>query len=217
MAIPHFTIGSNSVWLTLSSTPNDLLIQTYVLGLGADRSLLCALPENQNLKFLISGTLCKGRSYIDGEIFEFETTIQGILSLPAAIQLAAPQKIARKTPRSFPRLTVNFTGIVRPLSNKSHILAVVPVRIRNLSPTGCQLHTASFAWPTVPSLPLLISFRLPGFHYHSKFSGSTEWVHSGKEIVMGIKFLFSSPQDAPCQDVTQWYRSQRSHLIDTTV
>ena len=216
ISTPHLAMGSNSIWLTLLSKPENLLIRTYLLGLGADHSLLCALPKDQSLDFLKSGISCKGRSCIDGEIYEFETVIQEMLIQPPTIRLAAPQNISRQNPRSFPRLTVNLTGAVRPLSDKGHILAVLPVRLSNLSPTGCQFSVTPSTWPIFSSLQLHISCRLPGFHHHSKFSGSIEWVHPTKEFVIGTKFLFASTQDVGNQDVIRWYTSQRAHLINTT-
>ncbi len=213
---PHLALGSNSIWLTVPCMPENLLIRTYLLGLGADHSLLCPLPEDQALHSLKIGISCKGRSCIDGETFEFETVIQEILTQPPTIRLAAPQHISRQSPRSFPRLTVNLTGAVRPLSDKGHILAVLPVLLSNLSPTGCQFSVFPSAWPIVSSLQLQISCRLPGFHHHSKFSGSIEWVHPTKELVIGIKFLFASTQDVANQDVMRWYTSQRAHLVNTT-
>jgi hypothetical protein len=212
----HLAIGSNLIWLTFPSTPENLLIRTYLLGLGADHSLLCAFPEDQTLDFVKSGIPCKGRSCIDGEIYEFETVIQEILTQPPTIRLAAPQNVSRKNPRAFPRLTVNLTGVVRPLSDKGHILAVLPVGLSNLSPTGCQFKVNPSAWPIVSSLHLNISCRLPGFHHHSKFSGSIEWVDPTKELVIGTKFHFTSTQDVANQDVMQWYTSQRAHLVNTT-
>jgi hypothetical protein len=216
MPSPNLAMGSNAIWLTLPSTPEPLLIRTYLLGLGADHSLLCALPENQILDFLTSGTPCKGRSCIDGETFEFETIIQQILPLPPAIRLAAPRNISRQAPRSFPRLTVNLTGVVRPLNHKGQTLAVLPVRLINLSPTGCQFSVAASAWPIVSSLQVHLSCRLPEFHHYSKFLGSVEWVHPVQELMIGLKFLFASPQEAPFQDVRQWYTSQKAHFVDTT-
>ena len=213
---PHLTVNSNSIWLTLPSKPENLLIRTYLLGLGADHSLLCALPEDQGLEFVKLDIPCKGRSCIDGEIYEFETVIQEMLAQPPAIRLAAPQNISRQHPRLFPRLSVNLTGAVRPLNDKGHILAVLPVRLSNLSPTGCQFGVIPSAWPIVSSLHLHISCRLPGFHHHSKFSGSIEWIHPSKELVIGTKFLFTSSQDVAKQDVTRWYTSQRAHLVNTT-
>jgi hypothetical protein len=215
MPARHLSLGSNSIWLTLPSTPEHLLIQTYLLGLGADHSLLCALPDDRTLDCLKAGISCKGRSCIDGEIYAFETNIQELISQPPTLRLTAPQNISRQNPRSFPRLTVDITGAIRPLSDKGHILAVLPVRISNLSPVGCQFSVLSSAWPIVSSLHLHISCRLPGFHHHSKFSASIEWVHPTKEIVIGTKFLFASKKDAAHQDVVRWYTSQRAHLINT--
>ena len=212
----HLAIGSNSIWLTFPSTPENVLIRTYLLGLGADHSLLCALPEDQALDFLKSGITCKGRSCIDGETYEFETVIQEMLTQPPTIRLAAPHNVSRQNPRSFPRLKVNLTGAVRPLSDKGHVLAVLPVRLSNLSPTGCQFSVTPSAWPIVSSLHLHISCRLPGFYHHSKFSGSIEWVHPAKELVIGTKFLYPSTQDVAKQDVIRWYTSQRAHLVNTT-
>jgi hypothetical protein len=213
---PHLALGSNSIWLTLPSTPENLLIQTYLLGLGADHSLLCALPENQGLDCLEAGLPCKGRSCIDGEIYEFETAIQEVLAHPPTIRLEAPQNISRQTARAFPRLPVKLTGTVRPLSEKGHILAVLPIRLSNLSPTGCQLSGPSSAWPLVSSTQLHINCRLPDFHYHSKFSGRIEWVQPTKELIIGVKFLFSSTQDPARQDIIRWYTSQQAYLVDTT-
>ena len=213
---PHLAMGSNSIWLTLPFKPENLLIRTYLLGLGADHSLLCALPEDQSLDFLESGISCKGRSCIDGEIYEFETFIQELLTLPPTIRLAAPRNISHQNPRSFPRLTVNLPGAVRPLSDKGHVLAVLPAQLSDLSPTGCQFSVPPSAWPIVSSLHLHISCRLPGFHHHSKFSGSIEWVHPTKELVIGTKFHFTSTKDVANQDVIRWYTSQRAQLINTT-
>lgn len=212
----YLAIGSNTIWLTFFSTPEKLLIQTYLLGLGADHSLLCALPKDSTVINLQCGIPCKGRSYIDGDIYEFETVIQEILTQPPTIRLAAPPNVSRQHPRSFPRLTVNMTGAVRPLSEKGRILAVLPVQLSNLSPTGCQFRVAPSAWPLVSSSHLHISCRLPGFNHFSKFSGSIEWVDPATELVIGTKFSFSSPQDPANRDIMRWYTSQQANLINTT-
>lgn len=216
MPSPHQAIGSNSMWLTFLCTPEPLLIQTSVLGLGADRSLLCALPDRQFPKSVKSGISCKGRCCIDGELYEFETNIQEILRLHSVIRLAAPQHIIRQAPRSFPRLTVALPGVVRPLHDNGHILAVLPVQLNNLSPTGCQFTMAPSTWPKISSGKLHISCRLPGFSHHSRFLGFIEWRYSAKDLRFGLKFLFASPQDPPFQDVNQWYASQQAQLIHTT-
>ena len=213
---PHLAIGSNSIWLTFPSPPEKLLIQTYLLGLGADNSLLCALPEDPALCHLRSGIPCKGRSCIDEDIFEFDTVIQEILTQPPTIRLAAPPNVSRQYPRTFPRLTVNLTGAVRPLSDKGRILAVLPVQLSNLSPTGCQFHVATSAWPLVSSLHLHMSCRLPGFNHFSKFTGTIERVDPTKQLAIGTKFSFTSTQDPAHQDVMRWYTSQQAHLINTT-
>jgi hypothetical protein len=215
-ATPHLTVNSNPIWLTIPSKPENLLIRTYLLGLGADHSLLCALPEDQGLEIKKFNIPCKGRSCIDGEIYEFETVIQDMLTQPLALRLAAPQNIIRQHPRSFPRLSVNISGTVRPLNDKGQILAVLPVHLSNLSPTGCQFGVIPSAWPIVSSLHVHMSCRLPGLHHHSKFLGAIEWVHPSTELGIGIKFLFTSNQDVAKIDVMRWYTSQKSNLINTT-
>ncbi len=209
-------MGSNVLWLTISSVPENVLVRSSLLGLGADHSLLCAIPNDQPLELLSKGLPCKGRSYIDGEVYEFDTVIQEILSFPPAIRLEAPPNIMRQFPREFPRLTVDLSGAVRPLSRTGHILAVLPVQLSNLSPTGCQFSLAPTAWPKVAALHLYLSCRLPGFDHHSKFHGSIEWVHPTKELIIGVRFLFKSDQDIAKHDVLQWYTSQQANLVNTT-
>lgn len=208
-------MGSNVLWLTIASSPENILIQSSLLGLGPDHSLLCAIPKDQPLESLPAGLPCKGRSYIDGEIYEFETVIQEFLSSPPAIRLEAPPNTIRQVPRSFPRLSIDLPGAVRPLSKKGQILAVLPVQLSNLSPTGCQFSIAHSAWPKVSALHLFLSCRLPGFDHHSKFQGSIEWVHPTNELVLGIKFIFDSDKDIAKQDILQWYRSQQANLVNT--
>ncbi len=209
-------IGSNILWLTISVNPKNLLIKSMLLGLGADHSLLCAIPNDQPLELLATGIPCKGRSYIDGEIFEFETMIQEILSSPPAIRLEAPSKIIRQIPRSFPRLMVDLPGAVRPLSRNGQILAVLPVQLCDLSPTGCQFSVAPSAWPKISALHLYLSCRLPGFDHHTKLHGSIEWVHPTKELFIGIAFIFDADHDIAKQDILRWYTSQQAKLINTT-
>ncbi len=209
-------LGSNVLWLTISSTPEKILIRSSLLGLGADHSLLCAIPKGQPLDLFTIGLPCKCRSFIDGEVYEFETVIQETLTFPPAVRLEAPPNITQKIPRSFPRLSVDISGTVRPLSQTGHILAVLPVQLSDLSPTGCQFSIDPSAWPKVSALHLYLSCRLPGFPYHSKFHASIEWVHPTKELVIGIKFLFKSDQDITKLDILRWYRSQQAHLVNTT-
>jgi len=209
-------MGSNVLWVTISTSPEKILIKSSLLGLGPDRSLLCAIPNDQPLDLLSQGLRCKGRSYIDGEIYEFETVIQEFLTFPPAIRLKAPSTILRQIPRSFPRLTVDLPGVVRPLSRTGHILAVLPVQISNLSPTGCQFTIDPSTWPKVSGLHLYLSCRLPGFNHQSKIHGSIEWVHPTNELVIGIQFRFKTDKDIAKQDVLHWYRSQKANLVNTT-
>ena len=208
-------MGSNILWLTISSSQENILVRSSLLGLGPDHSLLCAIPKDQPLELVEKGLPCKGRSFIDGEIYEFETIIQEFLTVPPAIRLEAPPNITRQIPRSFPRLTIDLPGAVRPLSKNGQILAVLPVQISNLSPSGCQFSLDPSAWPKVSALHLFLSCRLPGFNHQSKFHGSIEWVHPTNELVIGIKFLFESDQDIAKQDILQWYRSQQANLVNT--
>ncbi len=209
-------MGSNVLWLTISSQPENLLIKSSLLGLGPDHSLLCAIPSDQPLELLAKGLPCKGRSYIDGEIYEFETVIQEFLTHPPAIRLQAPLKIAYQTPRSFPRLTVDLPGAVRPLRRNGEILAVLPAQLSNLSPAGCQFSIDPQAWPKVSSLYIYISCRLPGANHQSKFHGSIESVHPSQNLLIGIQFIFESDQDTSRQDIHRWYSSQQAKLVNTT-
>ena len=209
-------MGSNILWLTISSCPDNILIRSSLLGLGPDHSLLCALPKDQPLSMLSKGLSCKGRSYIDGEIYEFETVIQEFLTFPPAIRLEAPPNIIHQIPRSFPRLHIDLHGVIRPLSKRGQILAVLPIQFSNLSPSGCQCSLDPSAWPKISSLQTLLSCRLPGFDHHSKLRGSIEWVHPTTELVLGIKFIFDSDSDIAKQDILQWYCSQQAGLVNTS-
>jgi len=211
----YLAMGSNILWLTISAGSETVLIRSSLLGLGPDQSLLCAIPEDQSLELLVKGVPCKGRSFIDGEIYEFETVIQEFLTCPPAIRLEAPPNILPQTPRSFPRLAINFPGAVRPLSSNGKILAVLPVQMSDLSPTGCQFNIDPTAWPKASALKLYLSCRLPGFNHQTKFHGSIEWIHPTNELVIGIQFMFGSDTDIAKQDILQWYRSQQATLVNT--
>ncbi len=209
-------MGSNILWLTIASPSDTVLVRSSLLGLGADHSLLCSIPNDQPLEMLSAGLPCKGRSYIDGEIYEFETVIQEFIAFPPAIRLEAPAKILRQIPRSFPRLAVDIPGSARPLSRTGHILAVLPIQLSDLSPTGCQFSIDQSAWPRISALQLYLSCRLPGFDHHSKFHASIEWVHPTQQLFIGVKFLFDSDQDMAQQDIHRWYTSQQAKLVNTT-
>jgi hypothetical protein len=209
-------MGSNVLWLTISSGSETVLLRSSILGLGPDHSLLCSVPDDQSLELLAKGLRCKGRSFIDGEIYEFETVIQEFLTCPPAIRLEAPSNILLQTPRSFPRLAINFPGVIRPLSSNGKILAVLPVHMSNLSPTGCQFYIDPTAWPKASTLTLDLNCRLPGFNYQTKVHGSIEWIEPTNEHVIGIQFIFGSDSDLAKQDILQWYRSQQASLVNTT-
>lgn len=209
-------MGSNILWLTISTSPENVLIKSSLLGLGPDHSLLCGIPNDQPQDLLSQGLRCKGRSFIDGEIYEFETVIQEFLTFPPAIRLEAPPTVTRHVPRSFPRLTVDIPAVVRPLSSTGHILAVLPIQLSNLSPTGCQFTISPSTWPKVSALHLYLSCRLPGFNHQSKIHGAIEWVHPINELIIGIQFLFKADKDIARQDVLQWFTSQKANLVNTT-
>ena len=212
---PYPAIGSNVLWLTITSNSGDMLIRSSLLGLGPDHSLLCALPKDQPLELLTLGLSCKGRSFIDGEIYDFETVIQEFLTSPPAIRLAAPLDILRQIPRDFPRLTIDLAGVVRPLNKAGQILAVLPIQLCNLSPTGCQFTIDPLAWPKVSALQLFLNCRLPGIAHQTKFRGSIEWVHPTNDLVIGIKFIFDSDKDIAQEDLLQWYGSQQARFVNT--
>lgn len=209
-------IGSNALWVTISSTPENILIKSSLLGLGTDNSLLCAIPKDQPLDVFAIGLPCQCRSFIDGEIYEFETVIQETLTFPPSIRLKAPTDIVQQVPRSFPRLSVDIAGTVRPLNQQGQILSVIPVQLSDLSPTGSQFSLDPSAWPKVSALHLYLNCRLPDFHHHTKFHASIEWISPTKELMIGIKFLFKSDQDIAKQDILKWYGSQRAHFVNTT-
>ncbi len=212
----YSAIGSSVIWLTISSSPEQVLIKSSLLGLGTDNSLLCAIPKNQPLDIFAIGLPCKCRSFIDGEIYEFETVIQETLTFPPAIRLKAPAEIVHQIPRSFPRLSVDISGTVRPLNQHGDILSVIPVQLSDLSPTGSQFSIDPSTWPKVSALHLYLHCRLPNFHYHTKFHASIEWIHPTKELMIGIKFLFKSDRDIAKQDILKWYGSQQAHFVNTT-
>lgn len=212
----HLPLGSNSIWLTLAACPDPVLIQAHLLGLGPDHSLLCGLRSPMAMDNLTIGLPCKGRSFIDGEIFEFESSIQAVHQNPFTIRLEAPTKISKHQPRSLPRLSVELSGTVRPMSDTGHILAVLPITFVNLSPTGCQFQVPISAWPLISSLNIQLSCRLPGLYHYTRLQGMIEWVQPLQDLTMGIRFIFSFDQCSGQQDLLRWFTSQKAHLINTT-
>jgi len=196
---PFFSLGTNPIWLTIGSHPDLILVQARLLGLGPDHSLLCGLPVQPAINLPVTGQSCKGRSYIDGDIFEFETVIQDIRLSPLTLRLEAPTKISKQRPRTLPRLLVSLPGTVRPMNETGHILAVLPVILVNLSPTGCQFQVPISAWPSISSLNIQLSCRLPGLHHYSRIKGRWEFVLYSILFMMVARktFIVGSPRKKP--------------------
>ncbi|MDR4492933.1 MAG: PilZ domain-containing protein [Nitrospirales bacterium] len=212
----HLPLGSNLIWLTLAVCPDPVLIQAQLLGLGPDHSLLCGLQPPLAMDNLTTGLPCKGRSFIDGDIFEFESAIQAVHQNPFTLRLEAPTKISKHQPRSLPRLLVNLSGTVRPMSDTGHIAAVLPITFVNLSPTGCQFQVPISAWPLISSLNVQLSCRLPGLFHYTQLHGIIEWVQPLQDLTMGIRFVFNVEHSGGRQDLHRWFTSQKAHLINTT-
>ena len=149
--------SSNTLWLTFPSETAALILRSQLLGLGPDHSLLCSIPEDTTLQSLTVGALVKGRSLFDGETYQFETSIQEIMPEAHSLRLTPPAEISHQAARVYPRLTVKIPGTARPLSHHATVLAVLPVTIGDLCPTGCQLTAPAEAWPTVASLQIFIT------------------------------------------------------------
>ena len=147
-----------------------------LLGLGPDHSLLCILPEDIDVPELSPDIICKGRSLLDGDTYQFETTIREILPSPSAIRLNAPTKITREIPRTYPRVPVELTGTVRPISDSGRVLAVLPVSLHDLCPTGCQLRVPASTWPDLSIRQVFLSCQLPTqiivLNFMGKLNGS---------------------------------------------
>ena len=83
--------NSNALWLTFPRDETPLMIRSQLLGLGPDHALLCALPEGHNSSHFVAGSICKGRSSLDGDTYQFETTIREVLKTPPALLLTPPR------------------------------------------------------------------------------------------------------------------------------
>ena len=208
---------ANTLWLTIPTQPTSIIIRSQLLGLGSDHSLLCVLPQELNVPLLRPGTPCKGRSLLDGETYQFETTIQEAVPSTQTLRLYAPEEITREAARVYPRLTVDIAGTVRPLSDHSKVLAVLPVSISDLCPTGCQLTAHDNAWPTVTTVQILLTCQLPESSHNSKFHGKIEWIDPSNALHLGVQFRFASEANVARQDLLRWFTSQRAQIINTTV
>ena len=206
--------SSNTLWLTFAVEPTPVMIRSQLLGLGPDHSLLCSLPEDFTDSNVTTGTLCKGRSLLDGDTYQFETTVREIEMSPRTLRLNPPADITPQAPRAFPRLPVDLSGTVRPMSDHAKILAVLPITIVDLCPTGCQLSAPASAWPTITSMQLLLTCQLPGSSHNSKFFGTIEWIDPSTELQIGVQFQFQTDQDVARQDLLKWFTSQQAKLIN---
>jgi len=182
-----------------------------------DHSLLCALPQEAQLPGLAPGAIVKGRSLLDGDTYQFETTVQEISIPSQSLRLNPPENIMHQAARVYPRLTVDVSGTVRPMSDQSKILAVLPVTISDLCPSGCQLTTTANAWPAISSMQVILTCQLPGSSHTSKLFGKIEWIDPTPELHIGVQFRFQSESDVARLDLLQWFTSQRAKLINTVV
>jgi len=207
----------NTLWLNIIEDSSSTLLRSQLLGLGPDNALLCTLPEDFDLTHCWDGLPCKGRSLLDGETYQFETTIREVLHEPPVLSLTPPSNIPKAHPRNYPRLPVNLPGTIRPLSDTSQIIAVLPITLNDLCPTGCQIQTPASSWPSITTMQVLITCQLPTASHTSTFHGKIEWLDPGSQVSMGIQFQFSSEKDTASMDVRQWFTSQRATLVNTTV
>lgn len=182
-----------------------------------DHSLLCALPQDSQLPDLPPGSLVKGRSLLDGDTYQFETTIKEI-SIPAqSLRLNAPESILHQAARVYPRLAVDVSGTVRPMNDHGKILAVLPVIISDLCPSGCHVTAEANAWPAVTSMKMMLTCQLPGCSHTSRFSGTIEWIDPTPDLHIGVQFCFQSESDVARLDLLHWYTAQQAKLINTSV
>ncbi len=209
------TAGINTVWLTFSSDQARGILRCQLLGLGSDHSLICGLPEPHNWDQLKPGTTCRGHTLMEGDTYQFETTVKEIQGNLPALILNRPHKITRRAPRVHPRVPVEISGTIRPMSQEGWILAVLPGTLSNLCPTGCLLQVPEATWPNMATLNVVLSCRLPGLSHTSKFQGWIEWIDPTPDLHMGIQFQFSSPSDVASQDLHRWFHSQQAKLINT--
>ncbi|WP_454061751.1 hypothetical protein [Candidatus Nitrospira salsa] len=209
--------SSNTLWLTFPGEATSMILRSQLLGLGMDHSLLCALPQDTQLADLAVGAAVKGRSLLDGDTYQFETTVQEISIHSQSLRLKPPKDIIHQAARVYPRLAVDLSGTVRPMTDQSKILAVLPVTISDLCPSGCQLTAAANAWPSVSSMQVILTCQLPGSSHTSKLFAKIEWIDPTSELHIGLQFRFQSDSDVARLDLLQWYTSQQAKLINTVV
>lgn len=217
-ALPRFSGSTpNTLWLTLIDHIPPLIIRSQLLGLTSDRALLCTLPPECDVGLFLPGTRCKARVIFEGETYQFETTIRQNSAQQSRILLHRPLHIEPHRSRGYPRLRVHIPGTLRPIHEKGEILAVLPVIVTNLCPTGCQLALEAETWPTIASLHVLLSCVLPGIAHRSKIPGTIEWIDAAPILRLGIQFHFPPVHEPARQDLHHWFTSQQAQLINTVI
>ncbi len=191
------------------------MLRGYLMGLGSDHSLLCGLPAHTTWQHFKPGMTCRGHTLIEGETYQFETTIKEVLPDQPALLLKSPDKITRRAPRIHPRVPVNISGTIRPTNQDGVVLAVLPATLSDLCTMGCQLVTSETTWPSMATLTVILTCRLPGLDHTSKFHGRIEWIDPTPELQMGIQFQFASTADVVCRDLERWFGMQQAKLINT--
>jgi len=191
------------------------MLKGHLIGLGSDHSLLCGLPTCTTWQHLKAGMICRGHTVLEGETYQFESTIKEIQVDRPALLLNRPQRITRRSPRIHPRIPIDITGTIRPINQHGEVLAVLPAQLGNLCTMGCQLVTPETTWPSLATLVVDLTCRLPGLGHTSKFHGRIEWIDPTPQLLMGIQFQFSSASDVACRDLEQWFCTQQARLINT--
>ena len=205
----------NTVWLRIEDGHHPSMLKGYLIGLGSDHSLLCGLPTCTTWQHLKPGIVCRGHTLLEGETYQFETTIKEVLPDRPALHLHSPKRITRRSPRIHPRIPVDITGTIRPTNQDGAVLAVLPAQLSDLCTMGCQLVTSETTWPSLATLTVILTCRLPGLDHNSKFQGRIEWIDPTPELLMGIQFQFSSTDDVACRDLERWFCSQQAKLVNT--
>ncbi|RMH08731.1 MAG: hypothetical protein D6704_02530 [Nitrospirae bacterium] len=208
--------GTNTIWLTFPETPQFSILRCQLLGIGADHSLICRVPALKDWNHLQPGMRCRGQTLLEGETYQFETTVQKIHPEQEQLELQPPSQLRHRAPRAYPRVPVEVAGSLRPLSYEGKVLAVLPCLIRDLCPTGCQLTVQENLWPNLATLRIILTCQLPGLTHRSKFFGTIEWIDPLFDLYMGVQFTFASSNDVACQDLLRWFSSQRAKFVDTT-
>ncbi|MDA0739100.1 MAG: flagellar brake domain-containing protein [Nitrospirae bacterium] len=205
----------NTVWLRVEDGANPTMLRGHLIGMGSDHSMLCGIPTHTTWKQFKVGMTCHGHTVIEGETYQFQTTIKEVRQDQPALLLHNPPRITRRPPRTHPRVPVDISGTIRPTDPSGAVLAVLPATLIDLCTMGCQLTTSETTWPNLATLTVILSCRLPNIDHTSKFHGRIEWITPNPELQMGIQFQFSSFEDVACRDLERWFGSQQAKLINT--